>query len=40
MVLQKVVDCFNLLKYSSFVLNSFEDGCQVDSIYTDFSKTF
>jgi hypothetical protein len=28
----------NLLKYASFVLNSIEDGNQVDSIYTDFSK--
>jgi hypothetical protein len=28
----------NLLEYSSFVLTSIEDGCQVDSIYTDFSK--
>jgi hypothetical protein len=28
----------NLLEYSSFVLKSIEDGCQVDSIYTDFSK--
>jgi hypothetical protein len=28
----------NLLKYSSFVLKSIEDGCQVDSIYMDFSK--
>jgi hypothetical protein len=30
----------NLLKYSSFVLRSIEDGCQVDSIYTDFFKAF
>jgi hypothetical protein len=30
----------NLLEYASFVLNSFEDGNQVDSIYTDFSKAF
>jgi hypothetical protein len=30
----------NLLEYSSFVLKSIEDGCQVDSIYTDFSKAF
>jgi hypothetical protein len=30
----------NLLEYSSFVLKSIEDGCQVDSIYTDFSQTF
>jgi hypothetical protein len=29
----------NLLEYS-FVLKSIEDGCQVDSIHTDFSKTF
>jgi hypothetical protein len=28
----------NLLEYASFVLNSIEDGNQVDSIYTDFSK--
>jgi hypothetical protein len=28
----------NLLEYASFVLNSNEDGNQVDSIYTDFSK--
>jgi hypothetical protein len=30
----------NLLEYSSLVLKSIEDGCQVDSIYMDFSKTF
>jgi hypothetical protein len=30
----------NLLEYASFVLNSIEDGNQVDSIYTDFSKAF
>jgi hypothetical protein len=30
----------NLLEYASFVLNSIEDGDQVDSIYTDFSKAF
>jgi hypothetical protein len=30
----------NLLEYSSFVLKSIEDGCQVDSICTDFSKAF
>jgi hypothetical protein len=30
----------NLLEYSSFVLKSIDDGCQVDSIYTDFSKAF
>jgi hypothetical protein len=29
----------NLLVYSSFVLKSIEDGCQVDSIYTEFSKS-
>jgi hypothetical protein len=29
-----------LLAYASFVLNSIEDGNQVDSIYTDFSKAF
>jgi hypothetical protein len=30
----------NLLEYASFMLNSIEDGNQVDSIYTDFSKAF
>jgi hypothetical protein len=30
----------NLLEYASFVLNSNEEGWQVDSVYTDFSKTF
>jgi hypothetical protein len=30
----------NLLEYGSFVLNSIEDGNQVDSIHTDFPKTF
>jgi hypothetical protein len=30
----------NQLEYSSFVLKSIEDGCQVESIYTDFSKAF
>jgi hypothetical protein len=30
----------NLLMYASFVLNSIEDGNQIDSIYTDFSKAF
>jgi hypothetical protein len=30
----------NLLEYASFVLNSIEDGNQVDSVYTDFSKAF
>jgi hypothetical protein len=30
----------NLLEYASFVLNSIEDGNQVDSVYTDFSKVF
>jgi hypothetical protein len=30
----------NLLEYSSLVLKSIEDGCQVDSIYTDFFKAF
>jgi hypothetical protein len=30
----------NLLKYSSFVVKPFENGCQVVSIYTDFSKAF
>jgi hypothetical protein len=30
----------NLLEYSSFVLNSIEEGWQVDSVYTDFPKAF
>jgi hypothetical protein len=30
----------NLLEYAYFVLNSIEDGNQVDSFYTDFSKAF
>ena len=30
----------NLLEYTSFILKSMEDGLQVDSIYTDFSKAF
>jgi hypothetical protein len=30
----------NLLVYSSFVLKSIEDGCQVDAIYTDFFNAF
>jgi hypothetical protein len=30
----------NLLEYAYFVLISIEDGNQVDSIYTDFSKAF
>jgi hypothetical protein len=30
----------NLFEYESFVLNSIEDGNQVDPIYTDFSKAF
>jgi hypothetical protein len=30
----------NLLEYASFVLNSIEEGCRVDSVYTDFSKAF
>jgi hypothetical protein len=30
----------NLLEYGSFVLNSIEEGWQVDSVYTDFSKAF
>jgi hypothetical protein len=30
----------NLLECASFVLNSIEEGWQVDSIYTDFSKAF
>jgi hypothetical protein len=28
----------SLLEYSSFVLKSIEDVCQVDSLFTDFSK--
>jgi uncharacterized protein YijF (DUF1287 family) len=30
----------NLLEYASFVLNSIEEGWQVDSVHTDFSKAF
>jgi hypothetical protein len=30
----------NLLEYVSFVLNLIEEGCQVDSVYTSFSKAF
>jgi hypothetical protein len=30
----------NLLEYAFFVLNSIEEGWQVDSVYTDFSKAF
>jgi hypothetical protein len=30
----------NLLEYASVVLNSIEEGCQVYSVYTDFSKAF
>jgi hypothetical protein len=30
----------NLLEYASFVLNSIEEGWQVDSVYTNFSKAF
>jgi hypothetical protein len=30
----------NLLEYAPFVLNSIEEGWQVDSVYTDFSETF
>jgi hypothetical protein len=30
----------NLLEYASFVLNSIDDGNQVDSIHTDFPKAF
>jgi hypothetical protein len=41
----RLADCqlstvYNLLEYSSLVLKSIDDGCQVDSIYTDFSKSF
>jgi hypothetical protein len=30
----------NLLEYASFVLNSIEEGCQVDFVYTGFLKAF
>jgi hypothetical protein len=30
----------NLLEYASFVLNSIEQGWEVDSAHTDFSKVF
>jgi hypothetical protein len=30
----------NFFEYFSLVLKSIEDGCQVDSIYTNFSKAF
>lgn len=30
----------NLVYFTSSVLNSFERGCQVDTVYTDFSKAF
>jgi hypothetical protein len=30
----------NLLEYASFVLNSIEEGWQVDSVYMDFLKAF
>jgi hypothetical protein len=30
----------NFLEYASVVLNSIEEGCQVDSVYTNFSKAF
>jgi hypothetical protein len=30
----------NLLEYASFVLNSIEEGWQLDCVYTDFSKAF
>jgi hypothetical protein len=30
----------NLLEYASLVLISIEEGWQVDSVYTDFSKAF
>jgi hypothetical protein len=30
----------NFLEYASFVLNSIEEGWQMDSVYTDFSKAF
>jgi hypothetical protein len=29
-----------LLEYTSFVLNSIEEGWQMDSVYTNFSKVF
>jgi hypothetical protein len=30
----------NLVEYLSFILKATEDGFQVDSVYTDLSKTF
>jgi hypothetical protein len=30
----------NLLEYTSFILKSMEDGLQLESIYSDFSKAF
>jgi Reverse transcriptase (RNA-dependent DNA polymerase) len=30
----------NLIEYSSFILKTMENGFQVDSVYTDFSKAF
>jgi hypothetical protein len=30
----------NLLVYASFVHNAIEEGWQVDSVYTNFSKAF
>jgi hypothetical protein len=30
----------NLLKFTSFMLNSIEEEWQVESVYTDFSKAF
>jgi hypothetical protein len=30
----------NLLEYASFVLNTIEEGWQVDSVHTEFSKAF
>jgi Reverse transcriptase (RNA-dependent DNA polymerase) len=30
----------NLIEYASFILKAVEEGFQVDSIYTDFSKAF
>jgi hypothetical protein len=30
----------NLLEYASFVLNSIEEGWQVNSVFTDLSKAF
>jgi hypothetical protein len=36
----KPVSISELIEYNSVVLNSIEEGCQVDSVYTYFSKAF